>query len=89
MNVVVNVCAHVIVDDMRDLGDIQATCSDIRGHEDRTRTVLERTERHLALPLRHVAVDGRGLAVQLLAQLVLEDIGLFFFTLKKKKLINI
>jgi hypothetical protein len=60
VHVVVDVSRHVVVDDVRDVVDVEAARGDVGGDEHWRAAVAERLERVLALALRAVAVDRRG-----------------------------
>ena len=71
MYVVIHVGGQVKVDDVRDVGNVEATRGDVGGDEDGRVAGPERLERPLALLLRPVAVDRRG-GEPLLGEPVLE-----------------
>ena len=60
MNVVLTVAGVVVVDDKLDVVHVEAAGSDICGHEDRRRAVLELAEHPVPLLLLLVAVDAHG-----------------------------
>ena len=71
VNVVLRVHGHVEVDDVVDVGHVDAAGQDVGGHQDAHAAVLEVLEGAGALTLGAVAVDGLGgeaLAVQALGQ---------------------
>ena len=57
VDVVVNVARKVVVDNLRDVGDVQTTTSNIGGTHDGSVAALEAAEGILALPLGLVAVN--------------------------------
>ena len=59
VNVFVDVLGQVKVDDVLDVGDVQATCGHSRCHQDRGSAALEAVQRRLALLLCAVAMDAR------------------------------
>ena len=60
VDVVVNVAGKVVVDNLRDIGDVQTTTSNIGGTHDGSVAALEAAKGILALPLGLVAVNGAG-----------------------------
>ena len=56
----VDLVGQIVVDDVRDVGDIEAPRCHVGGHEHWRSASSERGERTLALPLRAVAVYGGG-----------------------------
>jgi len=56
MNVVLAVCRQIIVDDERNLLDVDATCQQVRRDENPTGAGAELTHDHVTLALLHVAV---------------------------------
>lgn len=60
MDVVVNVGGKIIVDDVRDVGNIQTTSRNSRGNQDRADTVSELAQGLLTLALGAVAVNRVG-----------------------------
>ena len=61
VDVVLGVVGDLEVDDHRQALDVEPASRDVGRHEDPDLSGLERLERPLALGLRPVAVDGRGL----------------------------
>ena len=61
MDVVVVGSRDVIVDDVRDVGDVEPACGNVGRHEDLEIVVLEGAQGALALGMVLVAVDGFGL----------------------------
>lgn len=74
VNVVVNVGGEIVVDDVRDVGDVESTSGDGGGDHDGRASRLEGLDGVLALALSAVAVDrGRGEVV--LLEEALEHVG--------------
>src|SRR5262245_39122962 len=61
MDIVVVGSWQVVIDDMRDVGDVQAAGRHVGGHQDAHVSLLEEAEGLLALGMVLVAVDGFGL----------------------------
>ena len=64
VRVVVDGAGHVVVDDMRDLRDVETSGGEIGGDEDLELALAKAVERLLALRLRHVALDDRHLELR-------------------------
>jgi len=60
MHIVFGLLGHVVVDDVRDARDIEATLCDVSGYEDTDRATFEAVQRLCALRLRLVGVHSRG-----------------------------
>ena len=58
MDVLVDVVRHVVVDDVHDVLDVEASGGDAGGHEDGHAAGLKVCQRLLALGLQAVAVDA-------------------------------
>lgn len=79
MNIVVDVAGQVVVDDVSDVGDIQATSGDSSSNHDRSLSSPEGMQGVLTLPLGAVTVDGGGrhvVAVEEVAEHVGHTLGL-------------
>ena len=63
---VVRGIGHVVVDDVRDVGDVDAAGGDVGGDQDAVLAVGEALEGGGALGLRAVAVDGVGVVAEAL-----------------------
>jgi len=74
VDIVVNVGGQVIVDDVSDVGDVEATRSDGSGDEVGRLKVAERAESVLALALGAVTVDRRA-PVALVVEELVERVG--------------
>ena len=73
VDVVVDVGGQVIVENDADVGDVEAARGDVGSYEHWAASNAEHVQRLLALPLRAVSVDGRGLDA-LVLQCVLERV---------------
>ena len=51
---------HIVIDDVRDLGDVNAARRDVCGDQDVNRAAFEATHHPLACILRHVALERGG-----------------------------
>ena len=56
----VDVPGHVEVDHVPDVGDVESSRGDVRGHQDGEVPALERVDDLVALRLGEVAVDAPG-----------------------------
>jgi len=60
VDVVINVGGEIIVDDMGDIGNIQATSGDSRGNQDRAHAVAKLVQGLFTLPLCAITVNRVG-----------------------------
>jgi len=74
VDIVVNVRGEVVVDDVRDIGDIKATSGNCSGNQDRAASIAEELESPLTLSLSAITVDRRGREI-LVDQEVRERVG--------------
>ena len=79
MNVVIDVGGKIIVDDMGNVGNIEATGGNGGGNHDRSATLAEVLEGHFTLPLGSVTVNGCSRVMvgdEVVAQYVGHPLGL-------------
>lgn len=74
VDIVVNVRGQVIVDNVRDIGNVQTTGSNSSGNENGAVAVAEKLESLLTLALGSVAVNARGREA-LINQIVRKGVG--------------
>ena len=75
MHVVINVGRKVVVNDVIDIGDIETSCGNIGGDQNRESTRLEQLQRFFAFPLCAVTVDRSG-GVSFIAESVFDLVSL-------------
>src|SRR5437762_819635 len=73
MNAVLSVDRHGEVEDVRENGDVEATCGNVAGHQQAHAIMTEGIEGFGAPGLRHIAVE-RGGAEAMLAQRLVKDV---------------